>query len=228
MIEFIKGIGDLGAVVTFLVAMLLVLPVKVQRSDWLGVSLKYTLLAALSVYFLVGMSDTLGNLGLGESLEFLEDYTESLYPVLALFVVFIVFSAQQYADAVRTQNALASTHGLMMDVVDGVVSGILFLDDAGNIAFANAAAKDALDLVENPSTGQIIAPAWAAVEIDGSRMSGLGTLVGPHAYKGRSLTLVWDTGWRLPLYVSGQPLHDGRGGIGGFVMSFEVPSGLDS
>lgn len=224
MIEFIRGIGDLGAVVTFGIAIVLVLPSTVAKGDWLGTSLKYTLLAALSVYLLVGLSDTLGNLGIGESLEFMEDYTESLYPVLTLFVVFIMFASQQYADAVRSQNALASTHALMMDVVDGVVAGILFLDDAGNIAFANAAAKEALDLVESPSTGQILTPKWASIEIDGQRSTGLGGLVGTRSYKGRSLTFVWDTGWRLPIYVSGRPLHNAAGAVGGFVLSFEIPS----
>lgn len=224
MIEFIRGVGDLGAVVMFAIAIVLVLPSAVAKSDWLGTSLKYTLLAALSVYLVVGLSDTLGNLGLGEALEFLEDYTESLYPVLALFVVFILFATQQYADAVRSQKALTSTHALMMDVVDGVVSGILFLDDAGNIAFANAAAKEALDLVESPSTGQILTPAWTSVEIDGLATGGLRGLVGTRSYKGRSVTFVWDTGWRLPIYVSGRPLHDAAGGVGGFVLSFEVPT----
>jgi len=222
--ELLRAVGDVGGLVAFAIAIALVIPAKVERSDWMRGSLKYTLIATLAVYFLVGVSDTLGNLGLAEALEFLEDYTESLYPVLALFVVFIMFASQQYADAVRSQNALASTHALMMDVVDGVVAGILFLDDAGNIAFANAAAKEALDLVESPTDGRILTPDWASIEIDGQRSNGLGALVGSRSYKGRSLTFVWDTGWRLPIYVSGRPLHDAGGGVGGFVLSFELPT----
>jgi len=223
MTEIIRIVGDAGGMVAFVAAITLLVPVAVDRSDWLSTSLKYTLIATLMVYVLVCASDTLGNLGVSTGFEYLEDYAETLYPVLALFVVFIMFAKQQYADAIRAQKALASTHSLMMDVVDTVVAGILFLDDAGNIAFANAGARAALDLVESAS-GTVLTPPWAYFEIDGRRTDSLADLVSARGYNGRSLTFVWDTGWRLPLYVTGRPLHTADGAVGGFVLSFELPS----
>lgn len=216
-------LADAFSVLAFGAAIVLLLGLKANRAGWLDVSLKYTTIATLFVYFSVGVSDTLGSLNIAKELERLEDYTETLYPVLALFVVFILYAAQQYHDAVRAQNALASTHGLMMDVVDSVVAGILFLDDAGNIAFANEAAKEALDLVEHPSTGEIIAPRWAHIEVNGARVTDLAPLVSSRAYADRSVAFVWETGWRVPIYVSGRPLRGHGGKIGGFVISFEVP-----
>lgn len=217
-------LADAASLILFGVAIVMVLSIKADRAGWLEFSLKYTTVATLFVYFSVGISDTLGNLNIATELERLEDYTETLYPVLALFVVFILYAAQQYHDAVRAQNALAATHGLMMDVVDSVVAGILFLDDAGNIAFANDAAKEALDLVEHPETGQIICPNWSQIEINGARVTGLAPLVSSRPYSGRSVTFVWDTGWRVPIYVSGRPMRGHEGKVGGFVLSFEVPA----
>jgi PAS domain-containing protein len=155
----------------------------------------------------------------------LEDNIETLFPLLAAGVAFAAFSAQQYQEVLLGQKALARSHDLMLDIVDATPAGIVFLDPSGQITFANDAAEEVLDLVEQPGTGTLINAVWTLEGTQDYPPGSLAPLVRGEAYDGIPVTLSWPSGLSVDLRVSGRPLQDARNDIGGVVLTFDRPTG---
>jgi PAS domain-containing protein len=154
----------------------------------------------------------------------LEDNIETLLPLLAVGVLFASLAAQQYGDLSRGQKALTRSHDLMLDIVDAVPAGIVFLDGSGQITFANDTAKQVLDLVDRPGGGTPLNAIWRIEGADGDAAPGwLGPLVRSGPYDGVPVTLAWPSGVAVDLRVSGRPLHDAREDLGGVVVTFDRP-----
>jgi PAS domain-containing protein len=187
---------------------------------------EWLLVATLGLYVIVSISDTLIWAHVTIFFESYDDYLESLFPVLALGVVFAAYSAQQFSDALRAQRALAQAHALMMDIVDGAPAGILFLGPTGLTVFANDAAKQVLDLEEDDATGAITGPGWVQEGVADARPGELSSLVRDEPYDGMPVTVKWPNGWAVDLRMSGRPMSDATGDVGGVVVSFEKPKML--
>jgi PAS domain-containing protein len=216
-------IGDVLTLITFCTAfgVLLWHALRSPRHD--QTTAEWLLVAALGIYVIIAISDTLIWAQVTTAFEGYDDHLESLFPVLALGVVFAAYSAQQYADAVRAQRGLAQAHELMMDIVDGAPAGILFLGPTGATVFANDAAKHVLDLEEDDATGAITGPGWVEEGLADARPGELPSLVRDEPYEGMPVTVKWPNGWAVDLRVSGRPLSDATGDVGGVVVSFEKP-----
>jgi PAS domain-containing protein len=221
MMETVTRSLDILAAVSFLVALTVLLTTPVQRSGKFVPAVKWSIIAGLAIFVFLTGTDSIGQTHIGEFGGLFEDYVETLETLIALGAVFAMYASQQYDDALRAQTALAQSHGLMMDIVDEAPAGILFLDDAGRIAFANATAKTVLDLSEDPDTGSITGPGWVADGQDEAAAGALPALVAEEPYEHRSVTLRWPNGWFVKLRASGRPLSDSKERLGGVVVTFE-------
>jgi PAS domain-containing protein len=151
-----------------------------------------------------------------------EDNLETLFPLIALGIVFSAYTAQQFEEIARSRRALQQQHDLLMDVVDAAHSGVLFVDSAGRIAFANDAAKRSLDLVEHPETGSVLEPPWN-VEDSPPDVGPLASLVHSEPFDGVPVRLHWRSGSVAELRANGRPRFDSRGQLGGVIVTFDQP-----
>jgi PAS domain-containing protein len=225
MLELLRIAGDLLGFVAFTTAfvMLAVTPADREKERFQP-AVKWVMLAALGVYVLVTASDVATQFGITSAGEPVEDYVESIFPLLVLGAAFAAFSAQQTFDVARSQNALGQANDLMLGIVDAAPAGILFLSPDGRIRFANDAAKHVLDLVEHPDTASVLEPVWIVEDCEGAEPGALRPLVHERSYDGLPVALRWPSGWRIELRVSGRPLADATGEFGGVVVTFERPS----
>jgi len=158
-------------------------------------------------------------------LNWYEGYVEMLFPALALMAVYSAYAAQQLGDMASSRRALAHSHDLMMTIVDAAPAGIMLLDDAGNVTFANETARDVLDLAEDPDTGRDLSPGWTIHAADGGTAPGFSALVNEAHAERVPLLVEWPSGWRVELQVSTEPLRTDSGALGGTVATFEPPIG---
>jgi PAS domain-containing protein len=225
MLESMRIAGDLLGLVMFTAAFVLLatIPTSQARTRFQP-AVKWVMLAALGVYVLVTASDAATQFGITAAGEPIEDYLESLFPLLVLGAAFAAFSAQQNSDVGRAQTALGHANDLMLGIVDAAPAGILFLSSNGQIRFANDAAKHVLDLVESPEASTVLTPGWVVEGAEDAEPGALLTLVQDHSYEALPVALRWPSGWRVELRASGRPLVDATGELGGVVVTFERPS----
>jgi PAS domain-containing protein len=221
VIAALRLFGDAVGAVGFVAAFFIVLAVPFRGDLKREAAIKALLLGAIGIYAFVLTTAILRELGLPSTSDLVEDNLEVLYPLVALGLVFAVYSAQQYTDVLSSQRALAQSHDLMMDIVDGAPAGIMFLSPDGRIVFANDTAKHVLDLTDDPASGALCGPGWIAGE--SPHPEDLSVLVDEHPYEGRSLSVRWPDGWTVDLVASGSPRSDARGALGGMVVTFERP-----
>lgn len=212
---------DILAAVTFTLALAVLLMTPAQRRGKFVPAVKWSIVAGLAIFVFLTGTDSIGQTHIGAFGSLFEDYVETLETVVALGAVFAMYAYQQYDDAVRAQSALERSHGLMMDIVDEAPAGILFLDDAGRIAFANETAKTILDLSEDPDTGSVTGPGWVVDGQDEAAAGALPALVAERPYEHRPVTLRWPNGWFVNLHASGRPLSDSKERLGGVVVTIE-------
>jgi PAS domain-containing protein len=225
MLETLRIAGDIVGFATSLAAFLLVCATPANRGgERFQPAVKSIILAVLSVYVLVTASDVATQFGISSAGEPIEDYVESLFPLLVLGAAFAAYSAQQTFDVVRAQSALGQSNDLMLGIVDAAPAGILFLSSSGQIRFANDTAKHVLDLVEHPETAVMASPGWTVEGFEDEEPGMLHSLVDAEPYDDRSVALRWPNGWRIELLVSGRPLADSTSELGGVVVTFERPS----
>lgn len=224
--DVIGRIGDLLTLVTFPIAFIALLAHTLRRGRNDASLVSWLLLAALAVYVVIGVSDALIWAKVTRFFEPYDDYLETLFPVIGVGIVFAAYSGQQYADLLRGQRALARSHGLMMDIVDGAPAGILFLDPNGGPVFANTTAKSVLDMTEDEETGSMRVPGWVEDGVEGARPGEMLSLVRPEPYDDVPVRLTWPDGWAVDLRASGRPLSDATDELGGVVVTFEKPRGL--
>jgi PAS domain-containing protein len=222
LLEQARFAGDFFGLVTFSVAFVIAVSMPTRSEGRSAPVTKWLLATGIALYVLVTASDVATHLNITDIGEPIEDYLETLFPLVALGVVFAIFASEQYSDVARTRKALKQSHDLMMDIVDGAPAGIMFLDTAGHIAFANDAAKEVLDLLEDEGLASITGPGWVLKGVDGAEADNLSPLLSNEPFDGRPVTLEWPNGWAVNLRVSGRPLSDHQEKFGGIVVTFEL------
>jgi PAS domain-containing protein len=225
MLDSMRIAGDLVGLVTFAAAFVVLAATPAKRSnERFQPAVKWLMLAALGVYVLVTASDVATQFGITSVGEPIEDYVESLFPLLVLGAAFAAFGAQQNSDVSHAQTALGHANDLMLGIVDAAPAGIMFLSSNGRIRFANDAAKHVLDLVESPESATVITPGWIVEGLESAEPGALLNLVRAEPYDGLPIVLRWPSGWRVELRASGRPLVDATEELGGVVVTFERPS----
>lgn len=221
MIETFARAGDTVAAIGFAVALLALLLTPTEPEGTFVPAAKWAMIAAVGIFLFLTGTDSVGQTHMGRFGELFEDYVENLEALLALGVVFVMYSAQQYQDVLRAQRALSQNHELMAEIVDEAPSGIMLLDDLGRIVFANATAKQLLDFEEDPISGSVSGPGWVISGSEEAPPNQLPALVQNEPYDRRSIRLDWPNGWFVELRASGRPLADSADRLGGIVVTFE-------
>lgn len=221
MTEQLLVVANAIGFVGFAVAAVVLATVPADKDSFLNPLTKWFVFSALMVYVYVTASDTFDALGFDLWIDAIEDYVELLFPILVLVAVFSAYSHQQIGDLRRSQQALRSSHNLMMGIVDAAPAGILFIDVSGAIAFANQAAKEILDLEED-EFGHFDAPWFAGRE----RPDALLPAISKEHQVGVKIPVDWPNGWHVDLVVNTEPLVHAAGEMGGVVATFERPAGI--
>jgi len=213
-------LGDAVCLVGMLVAVVaLAITPAVRPEDGVYTRVvKAVFIAVWAIYAYVAAASLIEGLVPGFDTELYEGYLEMFAPMLVLAGFYGAYTARQYGDLKRAESALASSHMFMVEMVDAAPAGIMFLDPSGAIAFANASAKEVLDLVED-DRGWFSAP-WKAQYGPTEQFE---ALLDDQSHTGVPVSIAWPDGWTVELEVSTQVTRDARGRAGGYVLTFERP-----
>lgn len=149
---------------------------------------------------------------------------ELLWVPLILFGVYAVYSNQQLNDSVAARHEVVRAGEMLESVMDTAPAGVVVLDDAGAITFANPEARRLLDM-EQGSVDRSPDPAWSVAvgddpEAMSERRSDFRELLGPDPVLNASVVVSWPNGWRRRLVVNTAPFVDEAGGVTGAVAAF--------
>ncbi|MHB9002912.1 MAG: PAS domain-containing protein [Coriobacteriia bacterium] len=223
--DVVAVIGDLVAIVTFLVAIGIVIATPSGQGSPMASITKWLLITAFATRAYVSATKVYATYAGPNFFEDFGDYIEVLFPVMVTMSVASAFMAQKMEDLDRSQRAMLSANEMMLDMVDAAPAGILVLDGAGNITFANDSARHTLDLEENPDTGGLTTPGWTIRDPSGVSTSDFSFLVNDTSARPVKLRVEWpDSAWKIDLTVSARPLQVDGSRSDGLVATFESPA----
>lgn len=222
--DILAVIGDVVAIVTFLVAIGIALNTPSGGDSPMVPITKWLLITAFATRAYVSATKVYASYAGPNFFEDFGDYIEVLFPVMVTMSVASAFMAQKMEDLDRSQRAMHAANEMMLDMVDAAPAGILVLDGAGNVTFANDSARHTLDLEENPDTGGLSTPGWTVRDPSGVVMSDFSFLVNDTSARPVKLRVEWpDSDWKIDLIVSARPLQSDGSRADGVVATFESP-----
>lgn len=184
------------------------------------------LFAAFALYAAVGVSNSLEHLGVTDVLDTYEDYLELLFVPLFAYTAHQAYMRSVVNERARAFWALNRQHDLTLNVIDTVPCGVVIVDDAGRVTFANAVARRILALSEDAATGEQRPVDWIAADESGQPEPGAepGRLTGFVAIDGSGVVqrVLWPDGRITVLSVSSTSMLSQSGGPGGSIVAFEV------
>ncbi len=126
----------------------------------------------------------------------------------------------------RTEHALAKQRDLVARLVETSPSGILVVDTAGEVVFANLEAERILDLRPLAGSAAYAAADWTLLNPDGSPVPEADrvfrrVLASGRPVRGVRHLLVWESGRRVLLSINAAPLLDAAGRAEGVVSTIE-------
>ncbi|MDH4139919.1 MAG: PAS domain-containing protein [Coriobacteriia bacterium] len=222
--DSLASLGDVMGFVGFGAALLVAISIPTAEDGTFTNMTKWLMAASFGVYFFVTGSEVFHSVFSGTLLQDLDDYVEVLFPVLVMLSVFAAYVAQQMSDLRRAQSAMTRSYRMMVDIVDAAPAGILVLDVAGRVNFANDTAREVLDLSEDYRRGGLHTPEWTVTCAGSEPAADFGGLVGEEAAEGVDVAVEWPNGWRVDLTVSTHLLSERSGRLGGVVATFERPT----
>lgn len=216
--------GDIIAIVGFLIAIGIALATSTGGDSPLSPFSKLLMITAFATRVYVSASKVYSFYAGPNFFEDFGDYIEVLFPVMVVLSVASAFMAQKMEDLDLSQRAMHATNEMMLNMVDAAPAGILLLDGAGNITFANDSARDTLDLTENPDTGGLVSPGWTVWDPMGIAMPDFSFLVHGSSARPVKVRVEWpDSEWKIDLAVSARPLQADGTRSDGVVATFESP-----
>jgi len=214
---------DFAPLLAFALAMYAVLAIPVRPGGIFNRTAKGFFGASIMCYLISTVASILGH--------YYPDFTAAIDPAVVsielLWVPFIVFgvyalySNQQLNDAISSQNAAKKAGEMLASVMDTAPAGIVVLNDAGAITFANGEARRLLDIVDEAPPS--LMPSDWTVELSKDHGGGglvrrdFHELLGRESRQGEDLLVSWPNGWHRHLVVNTAPFEDGSGRVGGAV-----------
>lgn len=224
MMAVVALLGDIVAIVGFLVAIGITVATPSGGNSPMSPLSKWLIITAFATRVYVSVSKVYLHYTGPNFFEDFGDYIEVLFPVMVVLSVASAFMAQKMEDLDRSQRTMHATNEMMLNMVDAAPAGILLLDGAGNITFANDSARDTLDLVENPDTGGLVSPGWTVWDPCGVAMPDFSFLVHGSSARPVKVRVAWpDSEWKIDLSVSARPLQTDGNRSAGMVATFESP-----
>lgn len=218
-------IEDVPPLLAFIIAMVAVLLVPVRPRGTFSLAAKMFFCAATASYLISTVASILSHVGaLPASLGPVVASIEALWMPFVLFGVYAVYSHQQLSDAVASQHAIKRASEMLESVVETTPSGILVLNDIGQITFANGEARRLLD-IEDEVSAVMDAPHWSVClgdDREGSkdRRCDFRDLLGPEPLQDALMIVRWPSGWTRRLVVNTSPYADAAGNVTGAVAAF--------
>lgn len=214
---------DLAGLVAFTVAGLFLLRTSSHGESPTSQIAKYCLVAATAVYTFAMFSNVLEHIGLTAVLDAAEDYLEILFPAFFVYGGYALYARQRENELRSAQRVAVRSQEMMLGILDAAPAGIIVLDAAGRITFANETAKQTLDLTD--VDGVVHTPGWSVrVAESPAAPDFAGLITSPHGHRGLPVVVEWPDGWRVELTVQTEQLGDEQGRLGGMVATFLPPS----
>lgn len=181
--------------------------------------------ASILCYFLSTLSSIVGHFT--DALVFLDPVVTSvelLWVPFIAFGVYALYSHQQLEDAASSQHAVTQAGEMLESVMDTAPAGIVVLNEAGVITFANGEARRLLDIVDD-APGALMSSDWTISVVEdhegkAASRHDFRDLVAPESRHGTPLLVSWPNGWHRHLVVNTAPFADCSGGMGGAVAAF--------
>jgi len=218
-------VEDIPPLLAFIAAMIAVLFVPVRPHGTFSWAAKTFFAAAIASYLFSTVASILSHWQVfPQSLQPVVASVEALWMPFVLFGVYAVYSHQQLTDAVATQRAIKRASEMLESVVETTPSGILVLNDIGQITFANREARRLLDM-EDEVSDVMEGPDWSVClgeERDGSKdhRCDFRELLQPEPLLDALMVVRWPNGWTRRLVVNTAPYADAAGNITGAVAAF--------
>jgi PAS domain-containing protein len=218
-------VEDIPPLLAFATAMIAVLLVPVRQNGTFSLAAKTFFGAAIASYLISTIASILSHWrAFPASLQPVVTSVEVLWMPFVLFGVYAVYSHQQLTDAVATQRAIKRSSEMLESVVETTPSGILVLNDIGQITFANGEARRLLD-IEDEVFAVMTAPEWSVClgeDQDGSkdRRCDFRDLLQPEPLLDALMVVRWPNGWTRRLVVNTAPYADQSGNVTGAVAAF--------
>jgi PAS domain-containing protein len=149
---------------------------------------------------------------------------ELLWVPFMLLSVYALYGNQRVNDVVASQHAVTRTSEMLQSVVETAPAGIVVLNDAGQITFANAEARDLLDIADEVSSTVTDAQWTVHVGDDAAGATDarpdFGALLRPQSLRDARMMVEWPDGWRRHLSVNTTAFSGDGGGVTGAVAAF--------
>jgi PAS domain-containing protein len=216
---------DIVPLLGYLSALIAILMLPVRRGGTFNVAAKAFFAASVMVYLTSTTTSILGHFGMfPDALSPVVTSIELLWVPLVLFGVYAVYSNQQLNDSIAARHEVVRSSHMLERVMDTAPAGVVVLDDAGGVTFANPEARRLLDMETAPGS-DAGAPVWSVCvgdDPDGSRdrRCDFSELLGPQPLLDVPVTVSWPNGWRRRLIVNTTPVSDDAGDVTGAVVAF--------
>jgi PAS domain-containing protein len=197
----------------------ILLTVSPQRDGIFGAVTKWSIIAALSTLAIKsGVSAINQARPIPELMQSINSL-ELLFVPLLLLAAESAFQRQQLLEIRRAQREAERARELAMHLMDTTPSGILVLDESGDITYANETACAVLDLVRGTKPGEITGPGWTVRDLHGHEAPNFLALAGKRKLGGVPVRVTWPGGtWLVDLVVTTAPLDADRSTVAAFPM----------
>ena len=217
---------DIAPLLSFALAMVAVLAIPVRPGGIFNRTAKGFFAASILCYIVSSVASILGHYypAAAAAIDPAIVSIELLWVPFIVFGVYALYSHQQLTDAVSSRHAVKKAGEMLESVMETAPAGIMVLNDAGAITFANGEARRLLDIVDD-SPSSLMSPDWSvrlAEDHDQATPSrrDFKVLVAPDARHGARVLVSWPNGWHRHLSVNTAPFEDGVGRVGDAVAAF--------
>jgi len=213
-------IADVLSLVGFAAAFVLALSIRID-SPLVTKPVRYVFAAAMTLYLLVGISNVLEHTGVTAMFDPYEDYAEILFMPAMAWVASAVYLHHQIEIQRGLARTMSSQNDLLLSIVDTVPGGVIVLDPAGGISFANRSAERILGL-RSDSLGTLhLTPSWTLRDPMTGRGVTLRDIAGAGEIVRRPYVAEWPDRRSTALTLSATPMGGDNGSPGGSVVAFE-------
>lgn len=215
--------ADVVSMIAFGIALGLVLFAPAHRDGIVSPASRTFLALAAGLYVFVGISNVLEHAGITAFFDRFEDYAELLFLPLFAYFLHTMAETSRFEEIAREQRALRRSQDLMTGIVETSPAGILVLDPAGGITFANDQARSVLGLTDDRDSIRLRTPGWTvrpAGMPEAQYDPDLRIISAGVAVSNVPLEVRWPDGRLTRLAVSVAPMADEADAVGGSVVAF--------
>jgi hypothetical protein len=224
----LQSVANVVVLLGFAAALLAVVTMPARPGMFITPGIKLILGAAMFVWMFSGFSHVM-QYGLGIlSLDVYENYLKVLFVPFIACAGYLINANQQLRETERHAMVLSAEHEMLMRVVDTTPTGIVVLDHAGRIEFANERAKATLELREDADTGILRTPGWTCLDGPGCAPGTLSCCISAEPVRDRACAVAWPNGGTTHLSLNSTPIVAPDGSTVGSVVAITVDAAAEA